>query len=307
MDRIEELTIFIAIIDAGSLAGAARRLRRSPPAVTRALAALEQRVGKRLVERTTRRLAPTEAGRRFAERSRALLTDYAETLGETIEKPGTPLRGLLRIAAPTVFGRRHVTPVATSFLDAHPGIRIELLLGERNLDLIAEGLDLAIRIGRLADSNLVARRVGEIRRVLIASPAYLRSHAELRSPRDLAKHDVVTYSGYAAPTGWQFQARGRQQFVRIVPRLMVNDIDAMLFAITSGRGIGRAFSYQVAPDIASRRLVRLLPAFEPPALPVHVVAPSSRHMPTTVRAFMDHAIEAFRVLPVIHEIESARR
>ena len=173
--------------------------------------------------------------------------------------------------------------------------------------LIDEGLDLAIRIGRLADSRLVARRVGEIRSFLVASPAYLRNHAKLRSPRDLAQHDIVTYSGYAAPTGWRFQVRGRRQFVRLVPRLMVNDVDAMLFAVASGRGIGRAFSYQVAADVASRRLVRLLPTFEPPALAVQLVAPSSRHMAPAVRAFMDHAMEAFRVLPVIHEIASAGR
>jgi DNA-binding transcriptional LysR family regulator len=300
MDRIEELAIFVAIIDTGSLAGAAKRLKHSPPAVTRALAAVEQRVGTRLVERTTRRLAPTQAGRRFAERARALLNDYSGALSEISSDQGAPLRGLLRITAPTVFGRRHVAPLVTSFLDAHPGVRIELVMGERNLDLIDEGLDLAIRIGQLADSRLVARRVGEIRRTLIASAAYLRNHRELRNPRDLSKHDIVFYSGFGSPTEWRFQARGRRQSIRLTPRIMVTDVDAMLSMVGAGRGVGRAFSYQVANEIASGKLVRLLPAFEPPPLPVQVVVPSSRLMAPAVRAFMDHAIKSLRTLSVIH-------
>jgi DNA-binding transcriptional LysR family regulator len=192
-----------------------------------------------------------------------------------------------------------VTPLVTSFLDAHPGVRIELVMGERNLDLIDEGLDLAIRIGQLADSRLVARRVGEIRRTLIASPAYLRSRAEPRNPRDLARHDIIFYSGFGSPTEWRFQARGRRQSIRLTPRIMVTDVDAMLSMVGAGRGIGRAFSYQVAAELASGKFVRLLPTFEPPALPIQVVVPSSRLMAPAVRAFMDHAIKSLRTLPVI--------
>lgn len=300
MDRIEELAIFVAIVDTGSLAGAAKRLRHSPPAVTRALTAIEQRVGTRLIERTTRRLGPTQAGRRFAERARTLLNDYSDALGAIGSEQGAPLRGLLRITAPTVFGRRHVAPLVTSFLDAHPGVRIELVMGERNLDLIDEGLDLAIRIGQLANSRLVARRVGEIRRTLIASPAYVRTRPELRSPRDLAKHDIVFYSGFGSPTEWQFQARGRRQAIRLTPRIMVTDVDAMLSMVGAGRGIGRAFSYQVAAEVASGKFMRLLPAFEPPAVPVQVVVPSSQLMAPAVRAFVDHATKSLRTLPVIY-------
>ena len=300
MDRIEELAIFVAIVDTGSLAGAAKRLRHSPPAVTRALSAIEQRVGTRLVERTTRRLSPTQAGRRFAERARTVLNDYSDALGAVSREQGAPLRGLLRITAPTVFGRRHVAPLVARFLDAHAGVRIELVMGERNLDLIEEGLDLAIRIGQLADSRLVARKVGEIRRTLIASPAYLRNHPELRSPRDLAKHDIVYYSGFGSPTEWRFQSRGRRQSIRLTPRIMVTDVDAMLSMVGAGRGIGRAFSYQVANEVAASKFVRLLPTFEPPALPVQVVVPSARLMTPAVRAFMDHTIQSLRTLPVIH-------
>jgi DNA-binding transcriptional LysR family regulator len=300
MDRLDELTIFTAILEAGSLAAAARKLRRSSPAVTRALAALEERVGKRLVERTTRRLAPTAAGRRLAERARQVLADYGETLGEATERPGGPLRGLLRVTAPLVFGRRHVTPVAASFLDDHPDVKIELVLADRNLELMDEGIDLAVRIGRLADSGHVARRVGEVRRVVVASPDYLARRGRPRNPRDLTKHDIVFYSGRPSPMEWRFKT-GRQRAVRLSPRLMVTDIDAMLLAVRAGRGIGRAFSYQVADDLSLKALVRLLPEFEPPALPVHLVVPSARHMPTSVRAFLDHAVRTLGALPVINE------
>src|SRR3954447_2924144 len=170
MDRLQELAVLVAVVDHGSLAAAARRLRRSPPAVTRALAALEDRVGARLIERSTRRLAVTEVGRAFAEQARSLLNAYDMAVGGITT---TPLRGLLRVTAPLQFGRRHMAPLVTEFLDKYREIRLELILNDRNLDLIEEGIDVAVRIGALADSSLVARRVGEVRRILVASPAYL--------------------------------------------------------------------------------------------------------------------------------------
>jgi DNA-binding transcriptional LysR family regulator len=251
------------------------------------------------VERTTRRLAPTEAGRRFAERARALLGEYADTLDEMADKKDAPLRGLLRVTATTVFGRRYLAPLTTRFLANHPGMRIELILTERNIDLVEEGVDLAIRIGQLDNSRLVVRRVGEINRVLVASPIYLRRHSEPRSPRDLTRHDVVFYSGHTRPVEWRFQTHGRWQIVRLTPRLMVTDIEAFLSLVTAGQGIGRAFSYQVADAIAARRLVRLLPSFEPPPLPVHIVVPSGRYLAPVVRTFMDQAVRELRNVPVL--------
>ena len=173
MDRLDELAIFVAIIEAGSLIGASRRLRRSPPAVTRALTALEDRVGLRLVERTTRRLAPTEAGTAPGRtRAALLLADYDGVLAGMSQ---APVRGVLRITAPVQFGRRHVAPVVSAFLNEYPEVRIELTLNDRNLDLIEEGLDLAVRIGPLADSSLVARQIGSVRRVAVASPGLPRA------------------------------------------------------------------------------------------------------------------------------------
>jgi DNA-binding transcriptional LysR family regulator len=301
MDRIDELATFVAIVEAGSLAGAAKQLRRSPPAVTRALAAIEQRVGRRLVERTTRRLAPTDAGRRLAERARELLDSYSSALGELTVREGAPLQGLIRIAAPTIFGRRHVAPIVESFLDAHPDMRVDLVMGERSLDLIEEGIDVAVRIGQPRDSRLVSRKVGSVGRVLVASPTYLRGRPEIRYPRDIAKHDVVFFSGFATPTELRFQGRGKSQTVRVMPRLLTTDLDTVIAAVKSGKGIARLLSYQVTSELSSGKLVRLLSAYEPPPVPVQVVVSSSRYMAPSVRAFADHAVGALRKLSLIRD------
>lgn len=298
MDRLDELAVFVAILEEGSLAAAGRKLRRSPPAVTRALAELEDRVGARLLERTTRRSRPTEAGRRLADHARAVLAGYGEAVREAA---AAPVRGVLRVTAPLVFGRRHVTPIVASFLDAYPGIRIELVLNDRNLHLIDDGIDVALRIGALADSSLVVRRVGEVRRVLVASPSYLAGAPPLRGPGDLVHHDVI-FTGATARTGalaWRFAGAAEDAVVRLVPRLTVNEVDAMLLAVRAGRGIGRALSYQVTDDLASGALVRLLPEAEPPPLPVQLVVASARHLSPKIRSFVDHAARALATLAVI--------
>jgi DNA-binding transcriptional LysR family regulator len=294
MDRLDELAALIAILDAGSLAAAGRKLRRSPPAMTRLLAALEERVGARLIERTSRRLRPTEAGRRLGDHARQVLATYDDAVRET---EAAPVRGELRVTAPLVFGRRHVTPIVTSFLDAYPEVRVELLLHDSSLNLIEESLDVAVRIGRLGDSSLVARRVGEVRRLLVASPSYLAARGAPRTPAEIARHDVI--SGAARPLEWRFRRSGRDHVVRLTPRLIVNEVDSMLIAVRAGRGIGRPLSYQVADDLASHSLVRLLPEFEPPPLPVQLVTPSAQHLAPKTRAFLDHTIRSFASLDVI--------
>ena len=301
MDRLDELAVFVAILDEGSLAAAGRKLRRSPPAVTRALAVLEDRVGARLLERTTRRSRPTEAGKRLADHARSVLAGYGDAV---CEAAAAPVRGVLRVTAPLVFGRRHMTPIVSSFLDAYPGIRIELVLNDRNLHLIDDAIDVALRIGALADSSLVVRKVGEVRRVLVASPSYLAGRPPLRGPGDLSRHEVVFTSAFGRTFGrsgaleWRFAGEPAAA-VRLVPRLIVNEVDAMLLAVRAGRGIGRALSYQVADDLASGALVRLLPEVEPPPLPVQLVVPSARHLSPKTRSFVDHAARALASLGVI--------
>lgn len=296
MDRLDELLIFTAILDAGSLNGAARKLRRSSPAVTRALAALEERVGLRLVERTTRKLAPTEAGLRLAEMARRVLADYEEAVRE---EEGAPLRGKLRITAPHVFGRRHVTPAIIAFLDQHPALQVELVFNDRNLDLIEHGIDLAVRIGALADTGMVARKVGQVRRLLVASPAYLAARGTPATPAALEQHDVIYNAGHGTATEWRFREHGRELVVKLNPRLSVNEIDAILMAALAGRGIGRPLSYQVAEQLAAGTLVRLLQDYEPAPLPVQLLVPSARHMAPRLRACFDFLAARLAALAVI--------
>jgi DNA-binding transcriptional LysR family regulator len=300
VDRLDELLVLTTILEAGSLAGAARRLRRSPPAMTRSLAALEARVGARLLQRTTRRLAPTAAGRRLASSARQLLADYEQATRRGREEQDAPLDGVLRVTAPSLFGRWHIAPLISSFLDAHPGVRAELVLTNRNLDLVEEGLDVAVRMGPLTESGFIRRRLGQVRWVLFASPGYVARRGRPRTPRDLIKHDIVYESHRPSPMEWRFQNSGRGKAVRLSPRFMATEIEAVLVAVKAGRGIGRTLSYQVSDDFASGVLIRLLEEFEPPAWPVCLVVPTTRYMPRTVRAFVDLAAPALSRLRAIH-------
>jgi DNA-binding transcriptional LysR family regulator len=297
MDRLDELAVLIAVADQGSLAAAARRLRRSATAITRALAALEDRVGARLVERTTRKLSLTEAGRALADRSRSLLSEYDASIGQASDKP---VRGLVRVTAPIQFGRRYVSLLIASFLDLYPEIQVELMLNDRNLDLIEEGLDVAVRIGPLSDSSLLARRVGEVSVVLVASPDYIARRGNPVTPADLSTHDTIFGTTRGEPLEWRFGSPKRATIVRLSPRFLVNEIGAQLVAVRASRGIARVLSYQVAEDIEAGRLIRLLRSFEPPPLPVQLVTPGGSHMSPKVRAFLDHAAEVLTQLRVIH-------
>lgn len=291
--------MLVAVVEQGSLVGAARRLRRSPPAITRALSTLEQRVGARLIERTTRRLSVTEAGRALAEESRALLSAYDEAVAEISP---APVRGLLRVTAPVQFGKRHVAPLVGAFLRKFPESQVELVLNDRYLDLIDEALDVAVRIGTLSDSSLLVRRVGEVRRLLVASPDYLARRGSPATPAELAAHDTIfSTSSTSDLLEWRFGSRGRTAVVRLTPRLLVNDVDARLASARAGQGIARVLSYQVAEDLAAGRLVRLLRSHEPPPLPVQLVAASRVHMSPKTRAFLDLAAEQLATLRVLAE------
>lgn len=298
MDRLDELEVFLAILDTGSLIGASRKLRRSAPAVTRLLSSLEQRIGVRLVERTTRHLAATEAGMRLAAQARQVLADYDDAVREDAD---APLRGTLRLTTPLVFGRRHVAPIVNSYLDLYPGMRVDMVMSDRNLDLIEEGLDVAVRIGAMADTNLVARRVGSVRRMLVASPEYLARRGKPKTPDDLAAHDVIYTSGRLAAMEWRFRHAGRERTMQLSPRLIVNEIDAALLAVKAGRGLARVLSYQVADDLAAGTLVRVLSSYEPEMLPVQLVVAGTRHMAPKVRAFLDLAVEQLRSLKIIQQ------
>lgn len=292
MDRIDELAVFVAIIDAGSLAAAARRMNRSAAAATRALAALEARAGARLVARTTRRLAPTPAGLALAERAREIVAGYETAIAGAGEGR---VRGLVRVTAPVLFGRRHVAPVVATFLDAYPEAQVELMLADRNVDLVEERLDVAVRIGALAQSRLVARRVGLVRRIVVASPGYLAARGAPARPSELPSHETIHGLIRPGPREWQF---GRTR-IRLAPRLIVNEVEAALIAARAGRGIARVLSYQAADDLAAGRLVRLLIPYEPPPVPVSLVTTGAGHRPARVNAFLDYAAAALRGLDVL--------
>ncbi len=307
MDRLDELRLFVAAVEAGSLAAAGRRLGQSPPAMTRMVAALEERLGVRLLERSTRHLAPTEAGRRLAEHARRLLADYADAMAEAAGEGKAP-RGRLRVAAPLVFGRLHVAPVVTGFLGAQPQVTAELLLSDHNTDLLEEAIDVALRIGRLGESSLVARRVGVVRRLVAASPDYLAARGTPATPGELATHDIVVFHSRATPPEWRFVApAGGEVTQRVAPRFAVNEARAAVAAAVAGHGIVSALSYQMAEELESGALVRILRDWETPALPVSLVFPSARLLPPRVRAFLDFAAPRLAALPVLREEASEHR
>jgi DNA-binding transcriptional LysR family regulator len=220
---------------------------------------------------------------------------------------GAPVRGLIRVAAPVPFGRLHVSGIVNSFLDAYPDTRIDLLLNDRYVDLIDEGVDVAIRVGTLADSGLVARAVGSMRGlVVVASPEYLARRGVPDRPAALARHDLIFATVHQRPSEWRFGTSARGAVVRFTPKLSVNDVETQIAAARAGRGIARVLSYQVAADMKAGKLVRMLESFEPEPLPVHLVTPSARIAPK-VRAFLDHATAALEKLDVIHEPGTPKR
>lgn len=296
MDRFEEMRVFAAVVEAGSLAAGGRRLGRSPAAITRALALLEERLGARLLQRTTRSLRLTEAGERYLASCRRILAEVedAERLaaGER-EQP----RGTLTLTAPVSFGRLHIRPVVDDFLDRHPSVRVRLWLIDRVVNLMEEGMDAALRIGPLPDSSLIAAPVGSVRRILCASPAYLAGLPPLRAPADLADARCIGFSPMTGQRGWRFPpgpAGGPAQTVAVHPPLEVNDAMAAVASAAEGRGIACVLSYQAADEIRAGRLVRVLPDFEPPPLPVHIVYPESRLIAAKLRAFVDFALPRLR-------------
>jgi DNA-binding transcriptional LysR family regulator len=294
-DRLEELEGFLAILDTGGFTAAARRLGRSGPALTRGLQALEARLGARLLERTTRSVHPTEAGLRLAAEAREVLAHYRAALSGKEDQP----EGLLRITAPVIFGGRHIAPLLAGFLARHPGIRAELTLSDRNLDMIEDGQDVALRIGQVTQASLHTRRVGEVRRVLVASPAYLAAHGEPLTPAELGGHSLIFTASRPVPREWRFRQRGREVVHRFTPRLTVTHVEAGLAIAAAGHGIATALSYQVLEDIARGRFTRLLRDFEPPAMPVQLVWPRGQHLPRRVALFLEETEAELKELPLI--------
>lgn len=286
MDRLDAIAAFIAVCDAGGFAAAARRLRLSPSVVTRQIAGLEQHLGARLLQRTTRSIGLTEAGQRFLDRARKIIADLDEAESAAQDVRAAP-SGTLAIAAPLLFGRMHVAPMLARFMQKFPQVNAELQLSDRIVNLIDDGLDVGIRIGHLADSQLIVRRLGETRRVVVASPSYLRKRGRPKHPNELATHDTIAFMGLVPTADWRFADKGKELSVRVAPRLVTNSGDAAVGYAIDGGGVALALSYQVRDAISRGELADVLAPFSLPPLPIQAVYPSSRLLSNKVRAFVD--------------------
>ena len=293
MDRFNELKVFISVAESGGFAKAAARLRSSPPAVTRTVAALEQRVGVQLFNRTTRMVSMTEAGRRFLEHARRILTDLDVAERELAGESTMP-SGHLTITSPVTMGRMMLPSIVTDFLHAHPHVTAKVLLFDRITNLIEEGIDVGLRVGQLPDSSLIARQVGEVRRILVASPAYLSKNGTPKDPTDLKRHSMIAFTGLLPNREWVFGEGKTARRLMLKPRFEINDAAAAIAAAEGGGGITIALSYMVARQIGERRLQQVLGSFAPSAVPVQLVYPESRLVAPKVRAFVDYAAPKLR-------------
>ncbi|HTV68135.1 MAG TPA: LysR family transcriptional regulator [Rhizobiaceae bacterium] len=290
MDRIDAMQAFVAVADLSGFAPAARKLKLSPSAITRLVAALEEQLGARLLQRTTRQVALTDAGARYLERARRILADVEEA-EHAVEGERSRPSGRLVVSSPVGFGRLHVSPVMSAYLKRYSEVSGELRLEDRLVNLVEDGVDLAVRIGHLADSSLVARHVGEMRRIVVASPAYLKARGEPKTPKAIASHDTIQFGASAGVADWRFVEDGSEVRFSLAPRLSTNSADAAIQYAETGGGLTRVLAYQAAAGLKAGRLRIVLEHFEQPALPIHIVYATSRLLSAKVRTFIDLVTE----------------
>ena len=281
---------FVAVADLEGFAPAARKLKLSPSAVTRLIAALEERLGARLLQRTTRSVTLTDTGRHYLERARRILADVEEA-ERVAEGERTRPSGRLVVSAPLGFGRLHVSPVMSAYLKRYGEVSGELRLEDRMISLVEDGIDLAVRIGHLADSSLVARHVGEMRRIVVASPAYLKARGEPKTPEAIASHDTIQFGSTAGVADWRFLDAGEEVRITYDPRFSSNSSDAAIQYAAEGGGLTRVMAYQAAEALKAGKLKIVLQKFELPAVPINIVYPTSRLLSAKVRSFIDLVTE----------------
>ena len=298
MDLLKAMRSFVAVADKGGFALAARSLKLSPPVVTRDVAALEARFGCKLMHRTTRQVRLTEAGHRYVSDARRILAEIAEAEGSVIGSHGD-LRGPIGVTAPAMFGRLYVGPAIADFARQHSGIVFTTLFLDRMVDLIEEGVDVAVRIAHLADSSAIAIRVGAVRHILCAAPTYLDAHGVPRTPRDLESMEAIDFLGSQLP--WGFRSGGRTSSVQPPARLVANSIEMAIEAASAGCGIVRLLSYQAEDAIAAGRLMPILQPYEPEPIPVHVVHLEGRASPRRTRILIDYLVDHLRSQPALKQ------
>ena len=299
MDKLHLINVFVAVVEANGFAGAARRLSISPPAVTRAVNELESHLGVRLLTRTTRVVRVTEPGARYAEDYRRILAEMAEADESVGLLHGAP-RGRLVLTAPVLFGAKFVTAIVTEYLQRYPEMGVSCWFMGRLVNMMEEGVDVAVRIAELPDSSMQAVRVGQVRRVICAAPAYLERHGIPQIPDDLHEHCTIAVNPLTRTSEWRLVDKGEPRVVKLQPRLTTNGNEPAIAAALSGFGLTRVLSYQVAEYLRDGRLKTVLSEFEPAVLPVNLVHREGRHATRKARAFLDLAIERLRANPALN-------
>lgn len=287
------MSVFVSVVEAGSLSAAGRKLRMPLPTVSRKISELEAKLKARLLLRSTRTLTLTDAGKTYFASCKRILEDVAEAERAASGEYRAPT-GELILTAPIVFGRVHVLPVVTEFLQAYPDVKVKLVLGDHSFNLLEDHIDLAVRIGKLPDSALVATRIGMVRKVLCASPDYLAKRAALRKPQDLAKHDCISFASAMSSETWRFSDNKAEVIVPIQARLVVNTAEAAIDAAALGAGVTRVLYYQIEKALKAGTLATVLKKFEPEAVPVSLIHAGQRQLPLKLRAFLDFAAPRLR-------------
>ena len=290
MDQLLRMKVFVAVAETQGFSAAARQLNMSAPAVTRAIAGLEDTLGVKLLQRTTRLVRTTEAGLRYLEDARKILEDVQAAAEAAIGINSEP-KGHLSVTAPVLFGRRFVMPGIAEYLTRFPNTQVDAVFLDRVVNMLEEGLDVGVRIGELPDSTIKARRVGKVRLVVVASPAYLKKHGIVQTPDQLAEHSLIVSRAGNLSQDWRFVKKGKESLVRLTARLTVTTNDAAVEAAKQGLGLTRVLSYQVADELAAGDLKIVLADFETPSLPVHVVHREGRLASNKVRAFIDLLVD----------------
>lgn len=292
MDSVSEMQVFVRVVQVGSFSAAARSLDLTPSAISKQIGRLEDRLRTRLFNRTTRRLNLTEAGTGFYERCRQILSDIEEAEQAVADLRSTP-RGTLKLALPSAFGRLHVAPILADYLRRYPEMRIDLNLNDRLIDILAEGMDLAVRIGDLSDSSLIARRLAPNRRVVCGAPAYFAQRPVPGKPEDLLDHNCLVYTYRASRNDWHFSGPGGKETIQVSGNLEANSAEALHAAVLSGVGIGLLPMWLIGTDLKAGRIIEVLGDYHFPDSAVYAVYPPGRHLSPKVRSFVDYLAEYF--------------
>ena len=296
MDRLQTMSVFVAVAEEAGFAPASRRLNLSPPSVTRAVSELEARLGARLLHRTTRSVRLTDAGERYLADCRRILSEIDEADRHASGVHAAP-RGMVSVSATAMFGHMVLAPILLDLLDRYPDISITTFFVNRNVHLVEEGIDVAVRIGELPDSSLTAIRVGSVRRVLCASPNYLETRGRPSAPSELTGHEIIDFVDSTPGSEWIFVKDGESHAFRPQSQLHLNSADPAIAAVVDGRGITQVISYMIAPQLKSRKLEIVLQDYEPPAVPIHILHKEPGQTSARVRAVVDHLAESLRKHP----------